>query len=364
VERTFGLFVRFFSHPAGQAIESLIRFFAFRFTYGENPLMRCPDCNHSQSYRGNSAPRCAKCGYQFIFRKQDDNITDYSLRQIVKRLSDDGQYAFTATQLALEICQFWRSKSGVIGGIVFTVLIALILFFALHWIASIIVLMVGISLTIWANQRQKITLPFHKASALVRRYHEAHPIAALADGAAFQHQNASEPEALSYAPERILVVERDDLVDMLVRNRFHLTSKTAVISRNGYPAAMFAACQNFMRDHPNTSVHLLHDASLAGFGMAAQLGADWRGVDLGISRQTLDSCSGKLPWLPTAEQTKVGIWSTQHAKMLSRNYWVPVDFVGPKPLMGLLSAAVIGGALALIAADAAWGESGVEIDYG
>jgi hypothetical protein len=326
--------------------------------------MRCPDCNHNQKYREGT--RCAKCGYQFIFRKKDDNITDYSLRQIIKRLSDNGQYAFTVTQLALDICRSWQGKGGLIGGMIFTIVIALILFFffELHWSASIIALVIGIPLTIWINQRQKTALPFHKASALIRRYHQAHPISALADGAAFQQQNANEPEALSYAPERILVVERDDLVDMLVRNRFHLTSKTAVISRNGYPSAMFAACQKFMRDHPNTPVHLLHDASLSGFGMGVQLGADWRGVDLGINRQTLDSCSGKLPWLPTADQTKAGIWSIQHIQMLGRNYRVPIDFVGPKPLLGLLSTAVIAGALALIPAADAWGESGAEIDFG
>lgn len=326
--------------------------------------MRCPDCNHNQKYREGT--RCTKCGYQFIFRKKDDNITDYGLRLIIQRLSDNGQYVFTATQLALDICRSWHGKSRLIGGVIFTIVIALILFFffKLHWIGSIIVLIIGIPLTISIHQRQKITLPFHKASALIRRYHQAHPISALADGAAFQQQNGSEPEALSYAPERILVVERDDLVDMLVRNRFHLTSKTAVISRNGYPATMFTACQNFMRDHPNTPVHLLHDASLSGFGMAAQLGADWRGVDLGINRQTLDSCSGQLPWLPAADQTKAGVWSAQHTQMLGRHYRVPADFIGPKPLLGLLSAAVIAGALALIAADAAWGESGVEIDYG
>jgi len=328
--------------------------------------MRCPDCNHNQKYREGT--RCTKCGYQFVFRKKDDNITDYSLRQIIRRLSDNGQYeyAFTATQLALDICRSWQGKGGLIGGLIFTVAISLILFFffKLHWIASIIVLMIGIPLMTWINQRQKITLPFHKASALIRRYHQVHPISTLADGTAFQQQNGSEPEALPYAPERILVVERDDLVDMLVRNRFHLTSKTAVISRNGYPSTMFAACQKFMRDHPNTPVHLLHDASLSGLGMAAQLGADWRGVDLGINRQTLDSCNGKLPWLPRDDQTKAGMWSVQHTQMLGRNYRVPIDFVGPKPLLGLLSAAVIAGALALMTTADASGERGVEIDYG
>ena len=54
----------------------------------------------------------------------------------------------------------------------------------------------------------------------------------------------------TYAPERILVVERDDLVDMLIRNRFHLTAKAVVVSRTGYPERVFAACGIFCATIP------------------------------------------------------------------------------------------------------------------
>ena len=48
--------------------------------------MRCPDCKHNQRYRDGT--RCGKCGYQFVLRKRTDTISDYTLRQIIKRLSD------------------------------------------------------------------------------------------------------------------------------------------------------------------------------------------------------------------------------------------------------------------------------------
>jgi hypothetical protein len=91
--------------------------------------MRCPDCKHDQKYKDGA--RCGKCGYQFVFRKKDDRISDSSLRQIIQRLSDNGQYAFTATQLALEICRSWRGKRQLIGGVIFVMVIALGLFFVI-----------------------------------------------------------------------------------------------------------------------------------------------------------------------------------------------------------------------------------------
>ena len=134
-------------------------------------------------------------------------------------------------------------------------------------------------------------MPLAKARGLLQRYRQAHPIAELADGQAFLQQPPVENlEDARYAPERILVVERDDLVDMLVRNRFHANHKTAVISRSGYPRRVVEACRHFLRQHPDIPVQLLHDASLKGFNLKAQLEADarWplagqRLVDIGLS---------------------------------------------------------------------------------
>lgn len=331
--------------------------------------MRCPDCSHNQKYRDGT--RCGKCGYQFIFRKKDDKISDFSLRQMIQRLSDNGQYAFTITQLALEICRSWRGKRRLIGGIIFVTVIALGLFFVTHhWGISLIALVVGLLFAIGTSQWRKTALPFHKARVLIDRYHQAHPITELADGMAFRQQTAAvDLQDLHYAPGRILVVERDELVDLLVRNRFHLTTKTAVVSRSGYPEWVANACQNFLRHHPDTPVQLLHDASLRGFHLSAQLTADphWilaghRLVDLGLSSVALNH-KIRLPWLPVNDQVKGGVLSAQHTKMLSAGHRIPVDCLGPKPLLGLLGAAVISGALTLAAADAS-GEIGVEVDYG
>ena len=59
-----------------------------------------------------------------------------------------------------------------------------------------------------------------------------------------------------------------------------------------------------------------------------------------------------------------GAFGGNPTEMLRTGYRVPLDYVGPKPLIGLLSAAVVGGALLLApeVLNAAGAE--VESDYG
>lgn len=331
--------------------------------------MRCPDCKHNQRYRNGT--RCGKCGYQFVFRKSADGISDFALRQIIQRLSEGSQQAFTTTQLALAICRSWPPKNGVlICGVVIAV-IAVMLGLAQHTLLGVVVFLLLSMPIIIVGWWDRSEIPFHKARKLVNRYHQAHPIIALADGQAFRPQAAAvDLEDLQYAPERILVVERDDLVDMLIRNRFHLNHKAAVISRSGYPERVFAACREFLRNHPDTPVQVLHDASLPGFSLTAQLAADpkWefarqRLIDLGISRAALDGGSS-LPWLPPDHSRRGGAFSSDPAKMLRAGCRVPVDYIGPKPLINLLGAAVVGGALLLTPEIVNAVEASVEIDYG
>jgi len=336
--------------------------------------MRCPECKHNQKYKEGT--RCKQCRYQFVFRKKDDEITDLAMRQIIQRLSDHEQYSFTETQLALEICRLWRKKTlGPVGCSVITLIVSviagLIAFNKWSWFGGILILAVLLPLAIWLGQRGKSKLPFNKACKIVKRYHQTHPINQLADGTAFRRQApVADFQDPHYAPERILVVERDDLVDMLIRNRFHLTAKAAVVSRTGYPEWVFTACQEFLRNHPDTPVQVIHDGSNAGFALTGQLAADpkWRFaharlVDLGISRSALNSAAS-LPWLPTQPTRHDGVFGGNVTKMLRATYRTPVDYVGPKPMMNLLSAAVVAGALLLAPEILNSSSLEVEVDYG
>ncbi|MDQ5909087.1 MAG: hypothetical protein QG599_1181 [Pseudomonadota bacterium] len=336
--------------------------------------MRCPECNHNQKSREGS--RCQKCRYQFVFYSKSEPIRDFTLRQIIQRLSDNGEYAFTATQLALEICRVWRKKTfGAIGcsviALILSGIVGVIAFTQWGWIGLALALLTIQPLAFWLGRRGKSALSVDKACKVIKQYHQIHPIRELADGAAFrQSPPTTDFQDPHYAPERILVVERDELVDLLIRNRFHLTAKAVVVSRSGYPERVFAACQEFLRHHPTTPVMVVHDASLMSFALTAQLRADpqWRFAssrlfDLGISRDALNSGSS-IPWLPVNALRGAGIIGGHSEKRLRAGYRVPLDYVGPKSLINLLSAAVVDGVL-LLAPEILNGSSvGVEVDYG
>ncbi len=334
--------------------------------------MRCPDCKHQQKYKDGT--RCAKCGYAFTLRKKTDGLSDYALRQIILSLTGNEQHCFTRTQLLLEICRYWRKQNTALT--VVAVVVAMIIGGVIWGIAewrlwiglALMGLLIGVALLL--RRQHARSLPLKKAGDLLKKYRDAHPIPGLADGRAFIERSAEVADQdFYYAPERILVVERDDLADLLIRNRFHLSAKTVVVSRTGYPAPIFAACQGFLARHPATPVQVLHDASLSGFALSAQLAADpqWqfarnRLTDLGLLRTTLHEKT-RLPWLSRSATTN-GTLSAKHDAMLHDGRRVPVDCIAPKPLLNLLAAAVVAGSLALPEAKAGDTDFDVEADYG
>jgi hypothetical protein len=333
--------------------------------------MRCPDCNHNQKYKDGK--HCGQCGYRFVFRKKDDKISDFAMRQMIDRLSDQGHYCFTATQLALEICRYWnKSTLGPLGCGAIIVLVAVLAWFITEWSLQaglFILLFVVALLGFQFKRRLKQSIDFNSAKKAVEKYIQTHPIGQLADGKAFSTRAETDTGESYYAPERILIVERDDIADMLIRNRVPLLHKTAVVSRSGYPAVVFAACQTFLRNHPAIPVQLLHEASHRGFILCAQLSADSRWqfarhnlVDLGFHRESLQAGS-PLPWLPPEGRSATAYFTRRHDRMLTLGYRVPVDFMPPRPLLNTLATAMAAGSLLLAAPDIAGGIT-LEVDYG
>lgn len=334
--------------------------------------MRCPDCQHQQKYKDGT--RCAHCGYAFTLRKKTDGISDYALRQIIHRLSENDLHCFTRIQLLLEICRYWRKQNTALTvvAVVLAMIVGGVIWSITKWKLWIGLVLMGllIGAALLLRRKQARSLPLKKAGDLLKKYRNAHPISGLADGQAFIERSIEVVDQdFYYAPERILVVERDDLADVLIRNRFHLSAKVVVVSRTGYPAPIFAACQGFLTRHPVTPVQVLHDASLSGFALSAQLAADpqWQFardqlVDLGLSRSTLHDKT-RLPWLPRSV-TSDGDLSSNHDAMLRDGRRVPVDCIPPKPLLNLLATAVIAGSLALPLAKAGDTDFDIEADYG
>lgn len=89
--------------------------------------------------------------------------------------------------------------------------------------------------------------------------------------------------------ERVLVVQHDLLVDVMVRNGLPDRLSALVMSERGYPEAARQRADGILRDDPRLTVFLLHDSDATGVGMRSRFAAsppilceNRRVVDLGL----------------------------------------------------------------------------------
>ena len=323
--------------------------------------MKCPNCGHNHPAREGRT--CTKCHYRFVFEKKD-GITDNRMVQLIKRLGEDGRYHLTRTQLALGVAQL-RGHHGAFYAVVPFALGAVVaftlagLFIDRIPLLAVIGAIVGFMVVSAGSRALLIKLfphppiSYREARQLLERYHREHPIDKLATGGAYAHGGTGTPMEAGYAPERVLVVEKEDLADALIGNGFHREHRCVVVTVDGYPQHVFNACREFVQRHPKLPIYLLHDASAHGFRARAQLEArpEWQFArsrirDLGITREQLRQARQQaLPWLVKGGETVV--YSPGHENMLKSSGWVPVDYPPPPALQGALAAGLVAGMLTL-----------------
>jgi hypothetical protein len=343
--------------------------------------MRCPECNHNHKYKEGRI--CGKCGYRFVFNPKTDILYDGIIRQMIRRLSDNDQHYFTSTPLAIEICQYSKkeeSRRTPVAVYIALVILIICLLTELWFIGVIIFAVAIISIKVDAAAQkvsgsftQTASNSFTQAESAIQRYHKDYPIKQLVDGKAFVKTPVIGQSTADdvFAPERILVVEHDDMVDMLIRNRFHQNTKTVVVSQTGYPNFVFTACQTFLTENPKIPVQILHDASSEGFEMRLRLcnDAKWQFardnfVDIGLSRDSFIADEKfLLPWVSESNQDVFFNDNYHYQEMRDEGRKVPLDYTAPKPFLNALSAAVVSGTLLLVALEKLTEDNSYE-DYG
>ena len=82
-----------------------------------------------------------------------------------------------------------------------------------------------------------------------------------------------ENDLFDYGVERIIVVDEDLLVDLLVRNNLHADHRALVISAGGYPRHLRRMAHNLLQQRPDIPVILLHGSGDSAGTMAAEVHA-------------------------------------------------------------------------------------------
>ncbi len=125
----------------------------------------------------------------------------------------------------------------------------------------------------------------------------------------------TEGDIYDYGVERILIVERDLLVDWLVLNSFHADQRALILAASGYPKYLMAIAQRLLHENANLPVFLLHDSTMVGQMM--QQHSSFRElleghpvVDLGLYPDDVK-----------------GLRRLRYLKPKRRNFEIPVDFL-------------------------------------
>ena len=77
--------------------------------------------------------------------------------------------------------------------------------------------------------------------------------------------------ANSYSFDRVIVCDKPEIVQFLIRNNFHFENNCAVLSIDGYPQSIFNTVIEMLKRNPDLQVYGLHDASAKGVSLIHEL---------------------------------------------------------------------------------------------
>lgn len=319
--------------------------------------MKCPQCGRNHKKR--EGMQC-NCGYQFLFSPQSDRMTDGRFLALLRQTSRNETYYFTENQLYATYCRrtagppWWAAALGVIGCGAFAAVSAFWFEIAAPAIFGIIGMVISLIVLLYAifkTPPDPATL-----NEFVRRWTKSRgPIEKLISQPQLDLPPPEYPESdlFDYGVERVLIVQRDLLVDLLVRNGFHAEQRALILSATGYPRSLLPHAETLLSESPDLPVFLLHDADTREMPLAEPVRRLIQGhpvCDLGLFPEDVKRIRGLRPTGPE----RLG-------------YQVPVDYLPPHAMVGMLAPALLAGqplADMLASQAAESGDTGAWVGYG
>lgn len=234
--------------------------------------MKCPECGNV--YKHKDGLKCKACGYTPTFDPKQDHFTDGKFLALIRKASANDTQYFTLNQLYAQYCRTYPG-SYVKGGVALLMFVAFFTMIALcNGSPTMRIIMVGLLVTLlvavlllWWSGFLSYVPDRNKFERLVARWQDKRgPIEKLVQQPRLHEPPPQwqEPDIYDYGFERLLIVERDELVDLLVLNGVHAQERALVISEKGYPAYLLPLASKALQENPDLPVFLLHDATPQG----------------------------------------------------------------------------------------------------
>jgi len=240
-----------------------------------------------------------------VFRPAVDGITDGTFRNLLRRASGNGTYLFTEAQLyqAYAASPWSGGHAGCLGclGVIALLTAGALGVMALNRVLS------GTSV---GEAAAGLAIPFGLAALIasalvstavavrskppdparlerwVARWERVHgPLPGLIRGAG---SGPAPDDGERDDVERVLIVDRDVLVDLFVRNGFDRSWRAVVVSASGYPSASADRARLLLQERSELPVVLVHDSTPRGVELADRL-ARSELLPLGDGRQVHDA---------------------------------------------------------------------------
>lgn len=295
--------------------------------------MKCPTC--SRNHRVKSGMKC-RCGYRFCFNPRSPGtvkMTDGKFLAAIALASRNGTSYFTANQLYAAYNRKFKplSSSPILSGVAVIVLGAVISLTGIGAVFGVPVMVIGACQILWALifRREPISSCRHFQTLIDKWLKSGKEIPNMITAPKL-HQPPpqwSEGDIYDYGVEKILIVERDILVDLLVLNNQHTEQRMLVVSESGYPQYLAAKVNELLRARPDLRVYLLHDATPSGLSMHARLTAPGGWLELN-GREVID-----LGFTPTDFTT---LRRTKDFDSHRKDRELPVDAILLTPLIANL----------------------------
>jgi hypothetical protein len=225
--------------------------------------MKCPECRNN--HKKSAGMKCS-CGYQFLFNPATDRgLTDGRFLSYVRAASANDTNYFTATQLYGSWCRKGRRKERqgcFLISVVLFVAVPVALFLKKPMFAIALGAAAVMALTFLFRVILKPLLPRRAFDAALEKWiRNKGPIEKLITepGLGTPPVEFAEPDIFDYGVERVLIVQRDILVDLFVRNGFHAEQRALVVSAGGYPDYLIPKLKEILSQSPELPVFLLHD---------------------------------------------------------------------------------------------------------
>lgn len=266
-----------------------------------------------------------------VFQPELDGITDSEWQELMARANDDGRLFFSENQLYLAyarnkvVVTRYIARRGLFGLCMIVVGLAAWVYslkgdWGLTLVFGIIVTLTGVGMVGTGVVTKRDPASREPIARWLAKWVAARGAQHLISEAALRDAG------LEYVPEEVacvVIAEREELVDLLLKNGAHRALSALIVAESGYPRALADEVRKLLETRADLKVIAVHDATPAGVAMPSRLQtsalfplAQRSIVDAGLFPADVAWLAELAPAIPIAHTNRVPLDSLSFEALL------------------------------------------------